>query len=348
MAQYTNPVMEHYDCRNSPFLDLRSPFTAWEKVKMALLIVTVIPRVLLAFLALSCMALLSTLATLHWPLDKPLPPMRRKIVLWSRHFSMVCVWLMGFWVRCHGWENVAEAEKKNVRLIMFNHVSYVDSFILVGYFAPAGLSKASNAGYPIIGRCIRSLQNIYLPDARQVKDGKNGTGVSKAESVSEQITRRVTDLRYPMLAVAPEGTCGDGRCILQFRTGSFVAGAPVLPVLFKYSNNGINPAWGVVNMGLHVLRVLCQFYNSVDVHILPPYMPSEAEKKDPALYASNVRTLMASHLDVPMVEHMYNHYYALCKLDINVATDGTSLTAPPGVLDAEGFADLTTVLKKKE
>ena len=42
------------------------------------------------------------------------------------------------------------------------------------------------------------------------------------------------DCRYPLFTVAPEGTTKPGHCLLTFSTGAFVAGAPVLPVLFKY------------------------------------------------------------------------------------------------------------------
>ena len=51
-----------------------------------------------------------------------------------------------------------------------------------------------------------------------------------------------------MLFMAPEGTCGDGRCILQFRRGAFVPGVPVLPVLLKYDKSCHNPAWTLVNV----------------------------------------------------------------------------------------------------
>ena len=40
--------------------------------------------------------------------------------------------------------------------------------------------------------------------------------------------------RYPLFTVAPEGTTKPAHCLLAFSTGAFVAGAPVLPVLFKY------------------------------------------------------------------------------------------------------------------
>ena len=51
-----------------------------------------------------------------------------------------------------------------------------------------------------------------------------------------------------MLFMAPEGTCGDGHCILLFRRGAFVPGVPVLPVLLKYDTSCHNPAWTLVNV----------------------------------------------------------------------------------------------------
>lgn len=50
-----------------------------------------------------------------------------------------------------------------------------------------------------------------------------------------------------MLCMAPEGTCGDGKCLLKFRTGGFLSGRPVLPVCLKYSKKNFNPAWGIIN-----------------------------------------------------------------------------------------------------
>lgn len=39
---------------------------------------------------------------------------------------------------------------------------------------------------------------------------------------------------------------------------------------------------------------MCQFGNAVTVEVLPPYIPSQAEKDDPALYAANIRKLIVS------------------------------------------------------
>lgn len=43
----------------------------------------------------------------------------------------------------------------------------------------------------------------------------------------------------------------------------------------------------------HVILLLSQFVNYIEVRRLPVYHPSEQEKEDPKLYAANVRMLMA-------------------------------------------------------
>ncbi len=65
---------------------------------------------------------------------------------------------------------------------------------------------------------------------------------------------RARDRRFPMLFMAPEGTCGSGRCVLRFRTGAFVPGAPVLPVALAYNKAHHNPAWTIMHLGWHFVR----------------------------------------------------------------------------------------------
>lgn len=62
----------------------------------------------------------------------------------------------------------------------------MDAFAIMYFFAPSGVSKASNADIPIVGTCIRSYQNIYVSRASiEGEKRKNG-----AESVSEKIAKR--------------------------------------------------------------------------------------------------------------------------------------------------------------
>lgn len=48
--------------------------------------------------------------------------------------------------------------------------------------------------------------------------------------------------------------------------------------------------------GCMQVRLMCQFGNTVTVEVLPVYIPSQAEKDDPALYAANIRKLIVSDL----------------------------------------------------
>ncbi|CAN1163724.1 Lysophospholipid acyltransferase LPEAT1, partial [Linum perenne] len=43
----------------------------------------------------------------------------------------------------------------------------------------------------------------------------------------------------------------------------------------------------------HVILLLCQIVNYLEVIRLPVYYPSQEEKDDPKLYADNIRRLMA-------------------------------------------------------
>lgn len=51
-------------------------------------------------------------------------------------------------------------------------------------------------------------------------------------------------------------------------------------------------------------------------------------------------------LGVPLVEQSYNHLHALKKAKIITSWDGSRVIAPPGVVDDNGFADLTPYVKK--
>jgi lysophosphatidylcholine acyltransferase/lyso-PAF acetyltransferase len=46
----------------------------------------------------------------------------------------------------------------------------------------------------------------------------------------------------------------------------------------------------------HVIFLLCQFVNYIEVVRLPIYYPSQQEMDDPKLYADNVRRLMATEV----------------------------------------------------
>lgn len=56
--------------------------------------------------------------------------------------------------------------------------------------------------------------------------------------------------------------------------------------------------------------------------MLPVYRPSAAERADAALYAGNVRRLMAERLRVPLVDQGLPELAALLRAGVRVGLDG--------------------------
>lgn len=59
----------------------------------------------------------------------------------------------------------------------------------------------------------------------------------------------------------PEGNTGNGSCLCGFKLGAFQLGVPVQPVVVKYNNHKLHPAW-VEPLGIPlptlVLRLMLQ------------------------------------------------------------------------------------------
>lgn len=76
-------------------------------------------------------------------------------------------------------------------------------------------------------------------------------------------------------------------------------------------------AIGLLSDVLHLIdrlqllwRTLTQFHTFCEIEFMPVYHPSEEEKKDPKLYARNVRNLMAQELGIPVSDYTFDD----CKL----------------------------------
>ena len=61
----------------------------------------------------------------------------------------------------------------------------------------------------------------------------------------------------------------------------------------------------------YALRLLTQFWNSMEVTFLPVVVPTAAEKADPVLFGARVRQAMATALDVPQTEHALADFFLL-------------------------------------
>ncbi|XP_052487421.1 lysophospholipid acyltransferase LPEAT1 isoform X2 [Gossypium raimondii] len=147
----------------------------------------------------------------------------------------------------------------------------------------------SVANIPLVGLISKCLGCVYVQRESKSSDFKGVSGV-----VTDRVRKAHQDEYAPKILLFPEGTTTNGDYLISFKTGAFLARAPVVPVILKYPYQRFSPAWESVTGMRHVVFLLCQFVNHMEVTWLPVYYPSQLEKDDPKLYANNVRRLMAS------------------------------------------------------
>ncbi|MCO5574882.1 hypothetical protein L7F22_028676 [Adiantum nelumboides] len=233
--------------------------------------------------------------------------LRRVIIVRSGRFlSRAILFVLGFF-----WITVTRRDKECVRkeaeitdevdlhpsAIVSNHVSYVDILYHMSASFPSFVAKRSVARLPLIGLISKCLGCVYVQREDKPSDFKGVAG-----NVCERLRTAANDKEAPMMLLFPEGTTTNGDYLLPFKTGAFVAGTPVQPVILKYPYRRFSPAWDTISGVRHVILLLCQFVNHLEAVWLPIYCPSEKEKSDPRLYANNVRKLMAAEGHLTQVE----------------------------------------------
>jgi len=295
-----------YDTRASPFLVLDAPFTRWERVKfVCMLPLLPLKLAVILFFALA-VGVLNAFFTGACDLSKPLPRWRRRgVAASSRMCTGAILATAGFLrPRVKGRDHLRQGLRDGA-VVVANHVSYADAFAVVAAFCPCGITLEYTKTIPLLGPGIRALQNIYVSN-----DGASEQG-GAARAVGDR-AERSAEFDVPVI-VFPEGTLSDGKGLLRFKTGAFAAGRPVVPLVMRYGRGraaasaapgplggaldaSFSPAWGIVPMPFHLLRMLTQLFNPLEMEFLPVYRPSDAERASPRLYAESVRLLMARAL----------------------------------------------------
>ncbi|KAI3820192.1 hypothetical protein L1987_14050 [Smallanthus sonchifolius] len=284
-----------------------------EKVLLGIAFVTLLPlRVVLATSVVVLYYLICRVCTLFRAPNREdeqedyahLGGWRRSVIYWSgRVLSRVMLFAFGFyWIQesirnpeidarinnevdCNDHQSV-EHERPGV--IVSNHISHMDILYHMSSSFPSFVAKRSVGKLPLVGLISKCLGCVYVQRESKSSDTK---GVSAV--VNERIQEAHQDKSAPMMLLFPEGTTTNGDYILPFKTGAFLAKAPVLPVILKYPYERFSPAWESISGARHVILLLCQFVNNMTVTRLPVYNPSQEEKDNPKLYAENVRRLMA-------------------------------------------------------
>ncbi|XP_075242943.1 lysophosphatidylcholine acyltransferase 1-like [Convolutriloba macropyga] len=295
-------------------------YSKYQIIKIVLMTIFVVPvRLVLVTFALSlgwviCKVTVQGLSDEE--LKKPLTGWRRWL---QREFgppvAQLVFFVLGFlFIRTKG----QRASKKEAPvLVMAPHSSWTDA--LLHFLDPditSPVSRMDNAQIPIIGTLVKFLQPVCV--SRDVANSRSdcvneikrrATSCSESNNLPDSDEDRdvKNEGEWQQVALFPEGTTTNRKCLISFKTGAFQPGVPVQPVVVKWPNHFDCVTWAFVGPSVYKLiwLQLCQITTFVQVQYLPVYTPSDEEKSDPTLFANNVRHVMASVLNVPVTSYTY-------------------------------------------
>ncbi|KAF5303945.1 hypothetical protein FQA39_LY01730 [Lamprigera yunnana] len=184
-------------------------------------------------------------------------------------------------------------------LVIAPHSTFFDGGIIYVTGFPSIIIRRESGANPYIGKLINFTQPVYVwrddPDSRQ-------------NTIKEIISRATSHLDWPQILIFPEGTCTNRSCLITFKPGAFYPGVPIQPVCIRYPNKLDTVTW--TWEGPSALKLLwltlTQVYSYCEIEFLPVYTPSEEEKRDPKLFANNVRNVMAKALGIPVLDYTYD------------------------------------------
>lgn len=269
-------------------------------------------------------------------LTKPLPKWKKLLfVEAAQPLCRLMLMVLGFWrIKTSGPPSL-EGEQGKANILVMNHVSHFDILVMmaVAYDGiPSFVAKRAVQSAPLFGYKSMVWQSLYVD---------NRSGSQPGGNLAQKIADRGADHSLNPVMIFPEGTTSNGESVIQFRSGAFISGHPVKPVAIRYPPGSFSPSWESIGGLYHMFRVFSQFSNACEVHWLPIHYPTDAEKKDPRLYAENVRTEIAAELNVPKVDASYQD-----KLDYHVAI-GFAKPPKEAPKDAPADAKAETGDKKK-
>ncbi|XP_073188559.1 lysophosphatidylcholine acyltransferase 1 isoform X2 [Lepidochelys kempii] len=282
----------------SPFVHKLRP-SALQKAKIAFMTLTLFPIRLFfaAFMMLLAwpFAFIASMGSAERELERPLS-WWRKVVDFLLKAIMRTMWFAGgfHWINVKGRQALpAEA----AILTLAPHSSYFDAIPVTMTMASI-VMKAESKDIPVWGTLIKYIRPVFV--SRSDQD-------SRRKTVEEIKRRAQSDGKWPQIMIFPEGTCTNRSCLITFKPGAFIPGVPVQPVVLRYPNKLDTITWTWQGPGaLEILWLtLCQFHNFVEIEFLPVYIPSEEEKKNPSLYANNVRSVMAEALGVSVTDYTF-------------------------------------------
>lgn len=137
------------------------------------------------------------------------------------------------------------------RLLVANHISWLDIFVINAVFPSAFVAKAEVRQWPVLGWLAAMNDTVFL------QRGRGGQAAVINHAIGQKLCSGKT------VAVFPEGTTSDGRQVLKFHAAlvqpALDLGRPVVPLALSYWQGGersLAPRYdGAISLGACVLSI---------------------------------------------------------------------------------------------
>lgn len=166
--------------------------------------------------------------------------------------------------------------RPGAKLIVANHVSWLDIVCINAVVPSRFVSKAEVGRWPLVGRMVDAAGTLYLVRERR-RDAMRVLGLM-AQALRDGDT----------VAVFPEGTTGSGQGVLPFHPNLMQAAidapAPIQPVVLRYSDprHAFSPSVAYVG-DITLLQSLWWVATArglmVHVHVLPLQQVAHADRR---------------------------------------------------------------------
>ena len=176
-------------------------------------------------------------------------------------------------------------------LIVANHISWLDIFVLLSARPARFVAKAELKRWPVVGALITGAGTLYVERARRHDTHKVNRCAAEALA------------RGDVLAIFPEGTTTDGRSLLPFH-GSLLqpivdAGGHVVPVAIRYRTPAGEHTAAAAYVGETSIlesfwRLTAERAVVVDVHVAAPLPARDRHRRELSRAAEAIiRTALA-------------------------------------------------------
>jgi len=214
----------------------------------------------------------------------PLSSVERKRSLVQR-WSARLLSLLHIDAREHG---RIEAPQGNV-LVVSNHVSWLDIFVINAQQPARFVAKADLAHWPLVGTLVRGSGTIFIERTRR----------SDTRRVNERATQAL--LGGDVVVVFPEGTTTDGSGVLRFHASLLQpiidSNGRVQPVALRYRDvaggRSMAPTYGDESFATSFWRVCGERRLFVDVTAMPAIVATAVPRRELARSAEDaIRTAL--------------------------------------------------------